>query len=180
MRPRTPSAAREHGREAAPEAAPAEEARRAGAVAPVTYAEREGWEFVHFLGAHLASLETRAAILIPAQVAGLIALWSQFGTFEETVVHTLAWIAWAFLALALFGAGRLVTPERLRPGALVGYGLTGGHSDEREAILAEVCELVQRRVRLLHTGLRASVSLTLIAFAIVVLAYGIDKAFLAP
>lgn len=178
MRPKTPTRVRERDREAAPGPSPAGDARPAAAA--VTYAEREGWEFVHFLGAHLASLETRAAILIPAQVAALIALWSQFFTFEEALPHTLAWVAWGFLALALFGAGWLVTPERLRPGALVGYGLTGGHSDEREAILAEVCELVQRRVRLLHTGLRASVSLTLIAFAIVVLAYGIDKAFLAP
>src|SRR5215211_7304196 len=49
--------------------------------------EEEAWEYVHFLGAHAASLETRAAIVVPAQIAGLIALWTQLFTFEGTAAH---------------------------------------------------------------------------------------------
>lgn len=52
-----------------------------------------GLEFVHFLSAHLGSLETRAAIIMPAQLAALIALWPQFYTFEEDVPRALVWIA---------------------------------------------------------------------------------------
>jgi hypothetical protein len=59
----------------------------------VSHDEYEAWELVHFLSAHLASLETRAAIIMPAQLAALIALWPQFYTFEEDVPRALVWIA---------------------------------------------------------------------------------------
>ena len=144
----------------------------------VAYSEREAWEFVHFLSAHLASLETRAAILIPAQVAALIALWTQFYTFEETLLHVLVWIAWTALILALVGAAWLITPGRVHRTSVVGHGLQARPDADREEIVREVCAIVQERVRLLHVGLRVSVGLTIVALGLVIVAYALDKIFL--
>jgi len=144
----------------------------------VAYSEREAWEFVHFLSAHLASLETRAAILIPAQVAALIALWTQLYTFEETILRTFVWIAWAALILALVGAAWLITPGRSQRTSIVAYGLHARPEADSEQIVRELFAGVQERVRLLHVGLRVSIGLTILAVGLIVLAYVLDKAFL--
>lgn len=143
----------------------------------VSHAEYEAWEFVHFLTAHLGSLETRAAILMPAQVAALIALWTQLYTFEETVPHALVWTAWAALVLALVEAAWLITPNRLYRSSLVAHGLDARPGASRADIVAEVSEIVQERVRRLHAGLRVSVGLTLLSLALVIVAYALDKGF---
>jgi hypothetical protein len=146
----------------------------------VAYSEREAWEFVHFLSAHTASMETRAAIIIPAQVAGLIALWTQFFTFEEALPKSLAWMAWAVLMLGVIGAGWIVMPPRLGEGSLLAFGLEARRDSVREAIVREVCDTLQTRLRRLHVGLRVSVGLTMLALGLTVLAYAIDKIFFAP
>lgn len=150
------------------------------AVKAVSYEEYEAWEFVHFLSAHLASLETRAAIIMPAQVAALIALWTQFYTFEENLPHALAWAAWAALVLGLVGAAWLITPNRLSRTSLVGYGLDARPECGRAQIVEELSAIVQQRVRRLHIGLIVSVGLTVFALGLVVLAYVVDKVFYAP
>jgi hypothetical protein len=76
--------------------------------------EQEGWDFVHFLGSHVESMETRAAIIVPAQLAGAIALWTQLYTFEETIPRTLAWISWAALIVGLIVAAWITTPGSSR------------------------------------------------------------------
>jgi hypothetical protein len=146
----------------------------------VSHAEYEVWEFVHFLSAHLASLETRAAIIMPAQVAALIALWTQFYTFEEDVPRALVWTAWGALVLALVEAAWLITPNRLNRRSLVGYGLDARPDASRAEIVDEVSAIVQVRVRRLHVGLRVSVGLTVASLGLVVLAYAVDKVFYAP
>jgi hypothetical protein len=146
----------------------------------VSHAEYEAWEFVHFLSSHLASLETRAAIIMPAQVAALIAVWTQFFTFEENVPHALVWAAWATLVLALVEAAWLITPNRLGRLSLVGYGLDARPDAGRAEIVEEVSAIVQERVRRLHVGLRISVGLTVAALGLVVLAYVVDKVFYPP
>jgi hypothetical protein len=138
----------------------------------------EAWEYVHFLGAHAASLETRAAIVIPVQVAGLIALWTQFFTFEEALPHTIAWCAWAALAVGVIVSGWLVMPSRLSHDSVVtcgSAGLAGGVS--REAAVREICGLVQKRIRRLHAGLHFSIGVSIFAFVLIILAYALDKAF---
>jgi hypothetical protein len=146
----------------------------------VTYAEYEAWEFVHFLSSHLASLETRAAIIMPAQVAALIALWTQLYTFEEDVPRALAWTAWAAFLLSLVGAAWLITPNRLGRASLVGHGLDARPETGRAEIVKEVSAIVQYRVRLLHVGLRVCVGLTVLALGLIVLAYVVDKVFYGP
>jgi hypothetical protein len=138
--------------------------------------EGGAWDFAHFLSTHLASLETRAAILVPAQVAALIALWTQLYTFEETLPRTLVWIAWSVLIVALAGAAWLITPGRVHRRSIVHYGLQARPGADGEEIAREVCEMVQERVRVLHVGLRASIGLTLLALGLLVLAYALDEA----
>ena len=146
----------------------------------VSYAEYEAWEFVHFLSGHLASLETRAAIIMPAQVAALIAVWTQLYTFEEDLPHALAWAAWAALILGLVEAAWLITPNRLSRSSLVGYGLDARPEGSRAEIVEELSAIVQQRVRRLHIGLIVSVGLTVFALGLLVLAYVVDKIFYAP
>ena len=146
----------------------------------VSYADYEAWEFVHLLAAHLGSLETRAAIIMPAQVAALIALWTQLYTFEEAVPHALAWAAWSAFLLGLVGAAWLITPNRLTRTSLLGYGLHTRPETGRAEIVEELSGIIQHRVRRLHIGLIVSVGLTVLALGLVVLAYVVDKAFYAP
>jgi hypothetical protein len=139
--------------------------------------EEEVWEYVHFLGAHAASLETRAAIVVPAQIAGLIALWTQLFTFEEALPHTLAWVAWGLLAVGVIVSGWLVTPSRLRDDSVITSGFPGlAEAVSREAAIHEICGLLQNRVRRLHAGLQFSIGISVLAFVLVILAYAVDKA----
>jgi hypothetical protein len=149
-------------------------------IGAVEYSQREAWEFVHFLSAYTSNMETRTAIIIPAQLAGVIALWTQFVNFEEALPKTLAWVAWAVLMLGLIGAGWIIMPARLVEGSLVGYGLEARRGSAREAIVREACDSLQTRVRRLHVGLRVSVGLTMLALGLTVLAYAVDKIFFAP
>ena len=117
---------------------------------------------------------------MPAQVAALIAVWTQFFTFEEGVPHALVWAAWAMLVLALVEAAWLITPNRLGRMSLVGYGLDVRPDAGRAEIVEEVSAIVQDRVRRLHVGLRISVGLTVASLGLVVLAYAVDKVFYPP
>lgn len=74
---------------------------------------RAAWELIKSSRAALLSLEERATRLVPALVAGVVALWTQLGSFEAGAAEGLAWIAWALLIVALLNLGALVMPKRL-------------------------------------------------------------------
>jgi hypothetical protein len=139
--------------------------------------EQEGWDFVHFLGSHVESMETRAAIIVPAQLAGAIALWTQLYTFEETIPRTLAWIAWAALIVGLIVAAWITTPGRIRRDSVIGHGLRARPGTNAEALVGEICGILHARVRVLNVGMRVSIGISLLALALVVLAYALDKVF---
>jgi hypothetical protein len=139
--------------------------------------EPEGWDFVHFLGSHVESMETRAAIIVPAQLAGVIAVWTQLYTFEETIPHALAWAAWSALILGLVVAAWITMPGRISRDSLVAYGLECRPTANREALVREICGILHARVRVLHGGMRISVGISILALALVVLAYALDKSF---
>jgi hypothetical protein len=143
----------------------------------IEYSEQEGWDFVHFLGSHVESMETRAAIIVPAQLAGAIALWTQLYTFEETIPRTLAWIAWAALIVGLLLAAWITTPGRMRRDSVIGHGLGARLSTNREALVGEICGILHARVRVLNVGMRVSIGISMLALALVVLAYALDKIF---
>lgn len=141
------------------------------------YSIEERWDFVHFLGSHIESMETRAAIIVPAQLAGAIALWTQLYTFEETIPRTLAWIAWAALIVGLSVAAWITTPGRIRRDSVIGQGLRAHPSTNREALVGEICGILHARLRVLNVGMRLSIGISMLALALVVLAYALDKIF---
>jgi hypothetical protein len=103
---------------------------------------RESWNFAHFLSSHLASLETRAAILIPAQVSPCRTSSSgRLGGAHRRLV----------------GAAWLITPGRLQRTSILAYGPDARPGPESEAVVQELCANVRRRVRVLHVGLRPSI-----------------------
>jgi hypothetical protein len=143
----------------------------------VEYPEQESWDFVHFLGSHVESMETRATIIVPALLAGAIALWTQLYTFEGTIPRTLAWIAWAALLFGLVVAAWITTPGRIGQDSVICYGPKARPGTNREALVSEICGILHARVRLLHVGMRISVGISMLALALVVLAYTLDKVF---
>ena len=74
---------------------------------------RVGWHLLHFLRDSLTSLEEQATRVLAAEVAGLIAVWSQLHTFERGLPRSLVWAAWGFTLAAPIRLGPLVTPKRL-------------------------------------------------------------------
>jgi hypothetical protein len=146
-------------------------------VSSTQHAEQRGWEFVHFLGSHVESLETRAAIIVPTQLAGAIALWTQLYTFEEAIPHALAWAAWSLLIVGLIVAAWITTPGRIRRDSVVGYGLESRPKTNRDELVGEISGILHARVRVLHLGMRISVGISILALTLVVLAYALDKTY---
>ena len=71
------------------------------------------WELLEFGRESVASLEDGATRIAAAQVAGLIALWTQLGTFEDGPPEVLAWLAWGLLVVSVSLLAPTVTPRRL-------------------------------------------------------------------
>ena len=89
----------------------------------------------------------------------------------------MAWIAWAALIVGLMVAAWIATPGRIRGDSVIGYGLKAGPSTNREALVGEICGILHARVRVLHVGMRVSVGISMLALALVVPAYALDKIF---
>src|SRR5262245_4588505 len=62
--------------------------------ADLTPTMRVAWELVAALRGSLLSLEERATRIVPAEVAGLIAIWTQLGNFDSRPAAVAAWIGW--------------------------------------------------------------------------------------
>ena len=54
---------------------------------------RVGWHLLHFMRDSLTSLEEQATRVVAAQIAGLIAIWTQLGSFESGLPSALIWAA---------------------------------------------------------------------------------------
>ena len=61
---------------------------------------RVGWHLLHFLRDSLTSLEEQATRVLAAQIAGLIAIWTQLHTFDRGLARSLVWAAWGFALVA--------------------------------------------------------------------------------
>jgi hypothetical protein len=66
---------------------------------------RIAWEILHLLQLSIRSIEDTATRVVAAQVAGLIALWTQLGNFENGPPEVLAWTAWAILVGSILALG---------------------------------------------------------------------------
>jgi hypothetical protein len=142
---------------------------------------RVGWHLLHFTRDSLTSLEEQATRVLAAQIAGLIAIWSQLHTFERGVPRSLAWVAWGFALAAPVRLAPLVTPKRL------GRFWTGlpvkdrlqrdGHIDcEAEArLIRELSEAAERQMARVRRGLAQSIFLGLLGLGLAALGYVFEK-----
>lgn len=131
----------------------------------------------------IASMEDGATRIAAAQVAGLVALWTQLWTFESGPPRVLAWLAWGVLVVAIILLGPIVTPRRLARfwERLVISDLLAVDSGAREEELIRALHAaMEGQMRRLRRGMRTSVALGVVALTIAVVAYALEKAFYAP
>ena len=68
---------------------------------PPRAAVETAWHVLGVVQLSVARLEDGATRVAAAQVAGLIALWTQLSSFENGPPQVLAWIAWAIMVYGL-------------------------------------------------------------------------------
>jgi hypothetical protein len=131
----------------------------------------------------LTSLEDSATRVAAAQVAGMIALWTQLYTFEDGVPEVMAWAAWVAVILALAVLGPLVTPRRLaRFWAKLPLGnlLAYDEPAKEQKLIGELCATMQGQIIRLRRGMTLSIILGLIGLGLAAVAFVLEKAFYAP
>jgi hypothetical protein len=157
---------------------------RAGPVAQadMNNTMRAAWELVGALRASLVSLEERATRVVPAEIAALIALWTQLYAFEPGSSQILGWAAWAVLIVAILVVATLVMPSRLArfwdslvPPEVVLADLRPLRPEEEAAIAANLSASLHAQIDRLRHGLRLTVSLSACALVLAAVAYVIDK-----
>jgi hypothetical protein len=154
----------------------------AGAPAPV----RIAWEILHLLQLSVRSIEDTATRVVAAQVAGLIALWTQLANFENGPPEVLAWTAWAILVGSILALGVVVTPRRvtrfwnrLATSSLMVTKKALDETDELEMI-ADLSDALRAQRESLYRMLRLSIAFGLVALGVAGLAYVVEKGFYAP
>lgn len=147
---------------------------------------RVAWEILHLLQLSVRSIEDTATRVVAAQVAGLIALWTQLGNFENGPPEVMAWTAWAIFVGSILALGVVVTPRRvtrfwnrLSTSSLLMTKSVLDEEDELEMI-DDLCDALRAQRESLHRMLRVSIALGLLALTVVCVAYAIEKGFYAP
>jgi hypothetical protein len=151
--------------------------------ADLTPTMRVAWELVAALRASLLSLEERATRIVPAEVAGLIALWTQLGNFDSPRAIVVAWLAWGMLIAGILVLGTLIMPSRLDrfwdglvPPEIVLSDL-GPCAPEREAaIAAHMSTALHGQIDRLRRGFRFAVWIGCAALVLIAIAYVLEKA----
>lgn len=148
-------------------------------------AVRVAWEVLHLVEVSVRSIEDTATRVVAAQVAGLIALWTQLGTFENGPPEVLAWTAWAILVVSIVGLGVVVTPRRVTrfwtslSNSAPAAGSQLDQAGELE-LIGELSDALREQRESIHRLLRVSIALAVTALVVAGLAYAAEKAFYAP
>jgi hypothetical protein len=137
---------------------------------------------LHLLQLSVRSLEDSGTRVIAGQVAGVIALWTQLYTFEESVPKALAWLAWAALIVSIIVLGLRVMPRRLSvfwkqldfSGAMWAEPF---EQEDEERILTELSGALRLQRERLQRAVRAAVMLGLAGLGLAAVAYAVDKGF---
>jgi hypothetical protein len=148
-------------------------------------AVRVAWEVLHLVELSLRSIEDTATRVVAAQVAGLIALWTQLGNFENGPPEVLAWAAWAILLVSIVGLGVIVTPRRVSRFWTVlseSSPAPGSQLDEEGELelIGHLADLLREQRTRIHGLLQLSIVLGVSALVVAGLAYVAEKAFYAP
>ena len=159
--------------------------RRSSETPPRT---RVGWELLEISRSSLANLEESASRVVAAQVAGLIALWTQLYTFEEVLPKAFGWAAWSLLVVSITWLGRLVTPRRLArfwdrcriEGRLLKLKSASIDEDEETQLILDLGETLSAQIHDLRHGSHISIVLGLAALGAAAAGFVVDKAFYGP
>jgi hypothetical protein len=143
------------------------------------------WELLHLLQLSIRSLEDTATRVLAAQVAGLIALWTQLSTFEEAVPKALAWLAWATLIGSIGLLGMSITPRRLAAfwkRLDLSHGICAESLDESDEakIIDDLSTALRAQRDRIQRAIRVSTALGLAGLGLVALAYVVDKGLYPP
>jgi hypothetical protein len=143
---------------------------------------RVAWELIATLRGSLLSLEERATRVVPAEIAGLIALWTQLHAFDVPAARLLAWAAWATLLVAILVLAVLVMPSRLTrfwnelvPPELVLTELRPLVPEEEARIALQLSTALHAQIDRLRRGFRLTISLSATALLLTALAYLIEQ-----
>jgi hypothetical protein len=131
----------------------------------------------------VSSLEDGATRVAAAQVAGLIALWTQLYTFEDGPPEVLAWAAWVIIIVAVSLLGPLITPRRLArfwAGLPLKSLLAYDEPVKEQELINELCETMQSQINRLRRGMTFSIALGLTGLALAAVAFAAEKAFYGP
>ena len=146
---------------------------------------RVAWEILHLTELSVRRIEDTATRVVAAQVAGLIALWTQLGSFENGPPEVLAWASWAVLVVAIFGLGVVVTPRRVTrfwtrlSGSLPSADLPLDKAAEL-GLIEDLSDALRDQRETIHRLLQVSIGLGLAALVLAGLAYVVEKGFYAP
>ena len=127
------------------------------------------WNLLNQARASFTSLETRAAIIAPSVVGGLIAVWTQLDTFDSGLTRSLVWASWGVLVGALALLATLIAPQRA-----LHSSIAPAYDDELVYVTGMLRSL-QSHTRRLHVALELSVGLSMLGLALIVVAYVVEK-----
>jgi hypothetical protein len=146
---------------------------------------RVGWEVLHLVELSVRTTEDTATRVVAAQVAGLIALWTQLGQFENGPPEVLAWTSWAILVVSIVGLGVVITPRKVnRFWTALSDSAPTSTSQLDEAgeleLINRLADLLREQRAKMHGLLQLSIVLGVSALVVAGLAYVAEKAFYAP
>jgi hypothetical protein len=143
---------------------------------------RVAWELMRLSEAGLLSLEERGSRIVPAQVAGLVALWTTLHNFSGGAPKSLAWAGWAVLLVSIATLAPLLAPRRvarfwggLVPDDLVATSRVSGPEAEA-ALVGDIAQAMETQMGRLRRAVSAGIVLALFALFLVALGYVIQKA----
>lgn len=138
------------------------------------------WHALAVVQASVTSMEESATRIVAAQLAGLIALWTQLFTWEDGLPEVLAWSAWVALVGGILLLAPVVTPRRLArfwtsilPGAAAAPAAPDPTA-ELAVVQGLLDDFMTQRGRMAR-GLRSSVRLGALALVLVVAAYALEQ-----
>jgi hypothetical protein len=151
----------------------------------LTPAVRVAWQTLHLVELSVRATEETATRVVAAQVAGLIALWTQLAQFEDGPPEVLAWAAWGILLVSIVGLGVVITPRRVnRFWTALSDSAPTSDSELDEAgeleLIGNLAHLLREQRTRIHWLLQVSIVLGVSALVVAGLAYIAEKAFYGP
>jgi hypothetical protein len=141
------------------------------------------WRLIDLSRENVRTLEDAATRIGASQLVGLIALWTQLYTFNETVPAVLAWAALATLILSVLFLATVIMPRQLAKfwdslctRDVLSEERSLAFEDERD-LVRDLRASLDAQTRRLRRGIRVSIALASVALLAVVAGYAIEKKY---